>query len=437
MVILKNFTNIFKIPELSRKFIITLGILIVERIGTFIPVVGVNIVALQQHLAKSADLGNWLGYFDVLSGGALSKSTLFALGIGPYITASIMMQILSMTIPSLEALQKEGENGRRVINQYTRYLATFLAVMYSSIYATYLERSGLVLNPGIGFKLLFVLSLTVGALFVMWLAEQISLFGLGNGSSMIIFGGIVARFPGDVIKTVQAVQNDYISIIKALFIWGIYIAITACIVYLEKGERKVPVQYARRVIGNKVYGGQSSYIPFKINSAGVMPVIFAGQILQLPAFLANMLSGIPFFKTVSEMLTQNGILFNALQFTLIIFFTFFYTALIFNPTELADQMKKNGGFVPGIRPGKKTAEFFENILDRIGLLGAFYLGLLAILPNIIMAVFDPVPFIIGGTSLLIAVGVGLELASQIESYLIEHRYDGFLKSGRMKNSVGR
>jgi preprotein translocase subunit SecY len=437
VITFRNFKNIFLIPELTKKLLFTLGVLIVERIGTFTPVIGVNVPLLAEHMSKSSAVGGLLNYFDILSGGSLRESTLFALGIGPYITASIMMQMLGMTIPTLEALLKEGEYGRKVVNQYTRYLTFFLAIIYSSGYALYLEKAGLVLTPGWGFRLLFVISLTVGAMFVMWLGEQISLFGLGNGSSMIIFAGIVARFPDYIIKTIDSVQKGFMSPFKALIIWGVFIIIAACVVFLEKGERKIPVQYARRVIGNKVYGGQSSYIPFKINTAGVMPVIFAGSLLNIPLFLSSMLADrFSIFKTFASMLARNGILYNAFEFSLIIFFSFFYTALIFNPVELADNMKKTGGFIPGLRPGKKTADFFDYILTRIGLVGAIYLALLAILPNIIDG-FLQVPFSLGGTSILIMVGVALEFAAQVESYLIERRYEGFLTSGRLRSKLIR
>lgn len=437
MVTLRNFKNILLIPELTRKLLITLGILVVERVGTFIPVIGVNVPLLAEHMSKSSLVGGLLSYFDILSGGALQQCTLFALGIGPYITASIMMQMLGMTIPTLEALLKEGEYGRKVINQYTRYLTLLLSIVYSSGYAFYLERAGLVLTPGWGFRLLFVLSLTVGSIFVMWLGEQISLFGIGNGSSMIIFAGIVARFPDYILKTVDSVQKGFMHPVKAVLIWLVFIAIAACVVFLEKGERKIPVQYARRVVGNRVYGGQTSYIPFKINTAGVMPVIFAGSLLNLPLFLSSMLAErFPAFKTLSSMLAYNGVLYNAFEFSLIIFFSFFYTALIFNPVELADNMKKGGGFIPGIRPGRKTADFFDYILTRIGLVGAIYLAILAILPNIINGILQA-PFSLGGTSILIVVGVALEFAAQIESYLIEHRYEGFLSSGRLRSRYVR
>ncbi len=437
MVLLKNFKNIFLIPELTKKLLFTLGVLIVYRLGTFIPVIGVNIPLLAEYMKRSETLGGLLSYLDMFSGGALASSTIFALGVGPYITASIMMQMLTMAVPYLEQLSKEGEYGRKVINQYTRYVALVLSVVYSLGYAKFLENQQLVLTPGLGFTLLCVLSLTAGSLFVMWLGEQISLMGLGNGSSMIIFAGIVARFPEDVAKTIYWVKVGNMTAITAVCILAFFIALMACIVFLEKGDRKIPVQYARRVVGQRVYGGQSTYIPFKINTAGVMPVIFAQSVLQMPLFLASIFSErFAFARTIAQMLHFDGFLYNALLFGLIVFFTFFYTALVFNPTELADNMKKSGGFIPGIRPGQQTANFFDYILTRIGLVGAIYLGILALLPNILRA-FVALPFQLQGTSLLIAVGVALELSAQIESYLIEHKYEGFLSSGRVKSRFAR
>ena len=434
MILLKNFANIVKIPELMKKLLFTLGVVVVYRIGTFVYVPGIDVAKLAEYVQRSELSGGFLGYFDLLSGGALSQCTLFALGVGPYITASIVMQMLSMTIPTLEMLMKEGEHGRRVINQYTRYLTFALSIAYSLPYAVYLENAGLVLNPGFAFKAVFVISLTVGSMFVMWLGEQISLMGLGNGSSMIIFAGIVARFPDHILKTIHAVLAGNMAGIVAFMMLLIFIALTASIVFLEQGTRKIPVQYARRIIGSRVYGGQSTYIPFKINTAGVMPVIFAGSLLNIPIFVSRMLSQkFEIFRHISDSLAQTGYLFNILQFGLIVFFTYFYTALIFNPTELSEQMKKNGGFVPGLRPGKQTADFFDFILTRIGLVGALYLGILSILPNVLLALGMPFP--IGGTSLLIMVGVALEFASQVESYLIEHRYEGFLASGRVRSRV--
>ncbi len=357
--------------------------------------------------------------------------------IMPFITASIMMQMLGLTIPYLEQLLKEGEYGRKIINQYTRYLTVGLSMMYSFTYAMYLESQGLALVPGWGFRIIFVMSLTVGALLVMWLGEQISLFGLGNGSSMIIFAGIVSRFPQYIMQTKAMVDAGSLPIWQALFLLLVFVGITACIVFLEKGERKIPVQYARRVVGQRVYGGQSTYIPFKINTAGVMPVIFSSAVMNIPITIASFLSErADVFRSVSEMLLPTGVLFNTLEFILIIFFSFFYTALVFNPEELADNIKKSGGFIPGIRPGRKTAQFFNYILTRIGLVGAIYLAMLAITPNILGA-FIRMPFYIGGTSLLIVVGVALEVSAQIESYLIEHRYEGFLTSGRLRGRAAR
>lgn len=437
MILFKNFKNIFFIPELRKKIFFTLGVLVINRLGTFIPVIGVNVPLLGEHMKRATGVGGLLSYLDIFSGGALSKSTLFALGIMPYITASIMMQILGMSVPYFEQLLKEGEYGRKIVNQYTRYLALCLSVMYSLGYAFYLEHANLVLTPGFAFRFVFVLSLTTGSLFVMWLADQISLFGIGNGSSMIVFTGIVSRFPEYVIKTKALVDVGTMEVWQALLICIIFVAITACIVFLEKGERKIAVQYARRVVGQRVYGGQSTYIPFKINTAGIMPVIFASSVLQLPATLAVMLSSYgDFFKKFAEMIAPGAFLFNVIEFFLIVFFSFFYTQLVFNPEELAENIKKSGGYILGIRPGKKTADFFNYILNRIGLVGALYLACLALLPNFMYAFFR-MPFYLGGTSLLIVVGVALETFAQIESYLIEHRYESFLTTGRLKGRIAR
>lgn len=432
MIYLSNFINIFYVSELRKKILYTLGILIIFRLGAHIPVVGIDVNALRQLMEQASGLGGIFSYIDLFSGGTLRECTLFALGIMPYITASIMMQMLTMSVPSLELLQKEGEYGRKIINQYTRYLTFGVAIAQSLAYATILEKNNLVIDPGWGFRFVFILSLAVGSMFVMWLGEQISLFGLGNGSSMIIFAGIVARIPEDILKSVYQVQQGLVNGYVTFALVLVFIAIAACIVYLEKGERKIPVQYTRRVVGTKVYGGQSTYIPFKINVPGVMPVIFAGAVLNIPMFISAMLAEkFALFKWISESMVPTGALYNVIEFVLIIFFSFFYTALVYNPDELADNMKKSGGFIPGIRPGRKTAEFFNYILTRIGLVGAIYLATLALLPNI-LRMFVQLPFNLGGTSLLIVVGVALDTAAQIESYLIEHRYEGFLSAGRMK-----
>lgn len=432
MIVLRSFKNIFLVSELRKKLLFTLGVFIVYRLGSWIPVAGVNLGLLRDYMNQSNILGGLFNYFDLLSGGALAKCTIFALGISPYITASIMMQLLSMSIPSLEQLSKDGELGRKVINQYTRYLTLGLGLFWSFVYSTVLETQGFVLTPGWGFRISFILTLAAGSIFVMWLGEQISMHGLGNGASMIIFAGIVANFPKHIMRVVNAVNEGNLNPLLAILVASLFLVAIGCIVFLEKGERKIPVQYARRVIGRKVFGGQSSYIPFKINTVGVMPVIFASTFLQFPVTILGALGNkFESLKWISAMVQPNGSLFNSLEFILIIFFTYFYTALVFNPVELADNLKKGGGFIPGIRPGKKTAEYFDFILNRIGLVGAIYLGVLAIAPNILIAITN-VPIYMGGTSLLIVVGVALEASSQTESYLIEHNYEGFLTTGKVK-----
>ena len=444
MSFFRTVRNLFSIAELKRKILFTLGVLIVYRIGCHIPVVGVDTAGLASLMEGATNLSRLLGYFDVFSGGALAQCTVFALGIGPYITASIMMQVLGFSIPHLEQLMKEGEYGRKVINQYTRYLALALSIFYSSMYVIPLEMKGLVLFPGWGFRIVFVLSLTVGCMFVMWLGDPISLFGMGNGSSMIIFASIVARFPGYVIKTIQYARDGIlytgglpgVNWLVALAIWLFLFVVTLCIIFLEKGERKIPVQYARRIIGNRVYGGQNSFIPFKIQNAGVMPVIFASTFMIVPGSIAGMLSyKWAFLSGIASSLTlQTGFFYNFFQFFLIVFFYFLYTSMVFDPKELAENLKKSGGFIPGIRPGKQTADFLDIVLTRLGLVGSMYLAGLAALPNLMVFAIGmgSMPFFLGGTSLLIVVGVGLETASQLEAYLVEHNYEGFLVSGKMK-----
>lgn len=439
MVLLKNFVNIFFVKELRKKVLFTLGVLIVYRLGNHIPVIGIDLEKLSSIMEKSVGLGGLFSYLDMFSGGSLSQGMLFALGIGPYITASIMMQMLGLSVPYLEQLLKEGELGRKKVNQYTRYLALGVAVLQSFSLALMVERFGLALVPGWGFRLLFMLSLTVGSMIVMWLGEQISLFGIGNGSSMIIFAGIVARFPTDLIKTVASIREGIVGVHVGIILLMILVILAASIVFLEKGQRKIPVQYTRRVVGQRVYGGQNSYIPFKINNAGVMPVIFASAVLNVPVFIINFLaSRFESLKWLGDAIAQGTILNNLFTFLLIIGFSYFYTALVYNPEELADNIKKGGGFIPGIRPGKNTAEFFNYILTRLGLAGALYLGILSIAPTLIQRGLA-LPFYIStmsGTSLLIMVGVAMEMAAQVEAYLIEHKYEGFLQSGRLRSTRG-
>jgi preprotein translocase subunit SecY len=436
VIAFQNFFNIFSITELRRKLFFTLGVLAVYRLGNIIPIVGVDVDAFVHYMSsKSSMVGGIFSYIDMFSGGSLGRCTLFSLGIGPYITASIVMQFLTISIPTLEELAKEGEYGRKIINQYTRYLTLAIAVLHSIGYAVFVERSGYALTPGWGFRLSFILLVTVGAMFTMWLGEQISLHGLGNGSSMLIFAGIVARFPNDLVITAVSLQSGFIGIGTVLMLVAIVIGITSCIVYLEKGERKIPVQYTRRVVGNRVFGGQGAFIPFRINNAGVMPVIYSQALINFPMFITSFFATKwLFFRSVTEALQPGAVLYNVIDdFILIIAFSFIFLTIQFNPVELAENMRKSGGFIPGIRPGRKTADFFNYLLIRIGLVGAIYLAGLAILPNILVALFSlPRLSILSGTGLLIIVGVALELAAQMEAYLLENRYKGFLTVGRFK-----
>ena len=437
MILLRSFLNVFNIPELSKKIFVTLGILFLFRIGTHIPVIGVDINALHLQMQQLRGLGGAFMYIDTLSAGALSKCTLFALGIGPYISSSIIMQMLSMTVPSLEALMKEGEYGRKIINQYTRYLALGISIFHSASLAMLLETKGLVLEAGWSFRFLFILSLVTGSMLTMWLGEQISLHGIGNGSSMLIFANIVSRFPTDILVLAGEVMQGNLDIIYPVLILALFVFVAACIVFLERGERKIPVQYARRIVGQKMYGGQSSYIPFKLNTAGIMPVIFTSVIINIPRLVSTMFAERFFvFKWLSNALAPMGLVDTVLNFALIMMFSFVYTAMIFSPEEVAENIKKSGGYIPGIRPGRKTAEYFTAVLNRLGLVGSVYLAALALLPTILYFVIGHSSLIrvsfLSGTSLLIMVGVALELAAKIESYLIEHRYEGLLSSGRFK-----
>ena len=437
IVLLKNFKNIFLVSELRRKLGFTLAVLAVYRFGAHIPIPGINTSALQA-LMSSKVAGGLLSYLDLFSGGALKQFAIFALGMIPYINASIMMQLLTVMLPSLEQLSKEGEYGRKIINQYTRYLTLGLSIMQGFGLSALIEsQPGVVLNSGWAFRLTTVLILSVGSLFVMWLGEQINAHGLGNGSSMIIFAGIVVNLPGAIIKVISHVRMGQTDPLMAILLVLMTVTVIACIIFLEKGERRVVVQYAKRVVGNKVYGGQSSYIPLKINPSGVIPVIFAGAIIQLPMLLTRAVSGwIPALSFMADWFNYGSALYFVFQSGLIIFFAFFYTAVIFNPVELADNIRKSGGFVPGIRPGKRTAEFFDYLLTRIGLPGALYLATLALVPSLIQSAFN-FPVMFSGISLLIVIGVAMDTSSQIESHLLERRYEGFLASGRLRGRGGR
>lgn len=436
IVLFRTFLNIFRIEDLRNRIGYTLGVLAFFRLGSHVPLPGINAKALIS-LAGSASTGGFLSYLDIMSGGALRKGSVFALGIMPYITASIMMQILSVSIPHLEALSKEGEAGKRVIGQYTRYLTIVMSIIQSMTMVGTLEigmwagQSGsLFLNPGWASRLMSIFMLSVGSMFIMWLGEQITRYGIGYGSSLLIFANIVANLPGGIVRVLNGLMRNEIDLLLVFGIVAFVLALTACIVFMERGERRVPVQYARRVVGRRVFGGVNSYIPFKINSAGVMPVILSGPVVSMLIISSRLISNfIPALSFVKDLLDYQSPLMLSIMAITIIFFSYLYTSIIYNPLELAENIRKAGGFVPGIRPGRRTAECFNYILTRVGFPGAIYIAALAVVPDIAVKIFA-LPVRLSGLSLLIAVGVALDTASQIESFLIERKYEGFLGSKR-------
>ena len=429
-----GFQNISKIPELKKRIFFTLCMLAVYRLGCHIPTPGVDGTALSAYF--SSKQGTLFGLIDMFSGGALSTMSVMALGIMPYISASIILELLSVVVPYLEKLKKEGEQGRKKIVQYTRYGTVVLSAIQGFGIAIGLERmtspGGAMIVPmgGWGFRLLAVITLTAGTAFLMWLGEQITERGIGNGISLIIFAGIVARFFPSVLQTFQLVRIDQISIFLLIIIVALMIAVVTFIVFVERGQRRIPVQYAKRVVGRKMYGGQSTHLPLKINTSGVIPPIFASSIIMFPATIASFIdvSNIPWLEYIVGSLNRGGVIYNLIYVVFIIFFCFFYTAVHFNPVDVADNMKRYGGFIPGIRPGKNSAEYIDRVLTRITFSGAIYVSAVCVLPQIFITKFG-VPFYFGGTSLLIVVGVAMDTASQIESHMLTRHYEGFLKKG--------
>jgi preprotein translocase subunit SecY len=435
MGVLSSFQNIFKIPELKNRVFFTLALLAVYRIGAHIPTPGINGEELSKYLA--GNIGALMGFFDMFSGGALSRVAIFALGIMPYISASIILQLLTVVIPAIGKLAKEGEAGRKKIVRYTRYGTVVIAAIQSFGIAAGLEGmkgGAFVLNPGWSFRILTMITLTSGTAFIMWLGEQITERGIGNGISLIIFAGIVARFPNAVISTIRLVQAGELSIFFVILLIVMMVAVVGAIIYMERGQRKIPVQYAKRVVGRKVYGGQSTHLPLKVNTSGVIPPIFASSIIMFPATVAGFIA-IPWVQAIAKQLSPGTIFYTMLYVGMIFFFAYFYTAIIFNPVDIADNLKKYGGYIPGIRPGQKTSEYIYKVLSRLTFVGAIYLAVVCIIPEILISRFN-VPFYFGGTSLLIAVGVALDTVSQIESHLITRSYEGFLKKGRIKSRRG-
>ena len=427
---LEAIANMFRIQELRKRLFFTLGILAVYRLGIFITTPGIEREAMQAFMQSQ---GGLLSLFNLFSGGAVEQASIFALGIMPYISASIIIQLLAVVVPALEQLQKEGELGRRKITQYTRYGTIGLAVVQGLGIAFWLEGLGrggagsggmiteVVGNPGWGFRIMTVMTLAAGTAFIMWLGEQITERGIGNGISLIIFAGIVARLPDAVVSTFQFYRTGQLDELAMLVLAAVIVVAIAAVVFVERGQRRIPVQYAKRVVGRKVVGGQTTHLPLKVNTAGVIPAIFASSILLFPATLAGWM---PFLKGFSDSLQRGGWEYNTFYVLLIVFFCFFYTAVTFNPVDVADNMKKHGGYIPGIRPGKKTAEYIDRVLSRLTTGGAVYLALVCVLPTIMINAFNT-PFFFGGTALLIVVGVALDTVQQIEGHLITRHYEGF------------
>jgi len=431
MSIVNAFQNVFRIAELKSRILFTLAMLAVYRIGAHIPTPGINGEELSKFLLARG--GALMGFFDMFSGGALSRATIFALGIMPYISASIILQLLTIVIPALAKLAKEGESGRKIIIRYTRYGTVLISVIQSMGIAVGIEsmsNGAFVQNPGWGFRLMTMITMTSGTAFIMWLGEQITERGIGNGISLIIFAGIVARFPNAIISTTSLIRAGEVHILLMLLVVVVMLVVIGIIVYVERGQRKIPVQYAKRVVGRKVYGGQSTHLPLRVNSAGVIPPIFASSILMFPATIAGFIS-IPWVQSLSKQLAPGKAVYTILYISMIFFFCYFYTSIIYNPMDIADNLKKHGGFVPGVRPGQKTSDYIYHVLARITFGGAVYLAAVCILPDILQKSFN-VPFYFGGTSILIVVGVALDTMSQMESHLMTRSYEGFLKKGRMK-----
>ncbi len=422
-----------KFGDLRRRLVFLLLALVVYRLGAHIPVPGIDPNQLQQ-LFKGQQ-GGILSLFNMFSGGALSRFTVFALGIMPYISASIIMQLMGYVVPTLEALKKEGEAGRRKITQYTRYGTLGLALFQSLGIALALEGSvGLVINPGFGFRMTTVVSLTAGTMFLMWLGEQITERGLGNGISILIFAGIAAGLPGAMAGLFELIRTGAMSIIAAIFIIALVIGVTFVVVFVERGQRKILVNYAKRQVGNKVYGGQSSHLPLKLNMSGVIPPIFASSIILLPATVVGWFAtgeGMRWLKDMSSALSPGQPIYVLLYAAMIVFFCFFYTALVFNSRETADNLKKSGAFIPGIRPGEQTAKHIDKILSRLTLAGAIYITAVCLLPEFLVLKYN-VPFYFGGTSLLIIVVVTMDFWAQVQSYVMSQQYESLLKKANFK-----
>jgi preprotein translocase subunit SecY len=430
-----GFQGAANIPELKKRIIFVLLMLAVYRAGVQIPTPGINGEALSAFFAQNA--GTLFGMFNMFSGGALENFSIFALGIMPYISASIILQLLTVVIPHIQALSKEGESGRRKITQYTRYATVAISIVQGLFISIGLETMAaptgnamIVIDPGWSFRIMTIITLTSGTAFIMWLGEQMTERGIGNGISLIIFAGIVARMPAAIVNTIKMATAGEIAMIMIPILLLMMGGVIGIIIFFETAQRRIPIQYAKRMVGRQMYGGQRSHLPLKINISGVIPPIFASSIMMFPATIGGFIQ-IDWVQQITSMLTWGSFWHTVLYVGFIVFFCFFYTAVTFNPTDIAENLKKNGGFIPGVRPGKMTADFIDRVMIRLTVIGAAYISVVCVIPTILVDKLN-VPFYFGGTALLIVVGVAIDTISQIESYTVMRNYDGFLKTGRIK-----
>jgi preprotein translocase subunit SecY len=430
--------NIGRITELRQRILFTFALLAVYRVGAYIVTPGINPDVIKSFFEQMQ--GTVFGLFSLFSGGALEQLSIFSLGIMPYISASIIFQLLTVVIPKLDAVKKEGEQGRKKINQWTRYATIVLAMFQSMLIAVALENGqfgeGAVLDPGIGFKLMCMITLTCGTAFIMWLGEQITERGIGNGISLIIFAGIIIRVPAAIGQLFQLIRTDQFSVLQTVFLLAVGVGVIGVVVVVERGQRRIPIQHARRVVGKRVMQGGMSYFPLRVNTAGVIPAIFASSLLMFPLTVGQFTDSPAVQGFIDEYLNPSSALYQVVYIGLIVFFAFFYTAIMINPTDVADNIKKSGAYIPGIRPGKKTAEHIDRILSRVTLVGALYVAAVCVLPTI-LAVRMGVPFYFGGTALLIAVGVGLDTIAQVEAHLVSRQYEGFARGTRIRGRLAR
>jgi len=433
---LEKLRNIIQVPELRRRIGFTLGLFVVYRLGEHLPTPGVNTQALMGAFASQK--GTLFGLYDLFVGGAFSRATVFALGIMPYISSSIILQVLGAVVPYFEKLRKEGEEGQKKLTQLTRYGTVFISIIQSFAYSVYLVNMGgasgvtVVAHPNVMFYLATIVTQTTGTIFVMWLGEKITEHGIGNGISLIIFVNILGGFPNRIFAAIDSFRGGSLSLFTVLFLLLLLVAVIASVIVMTQATRKIPVQYAKRIVGRRMYGGASTHIPLRVNTAGVIPIIFASSFMILPTTLAQFVPPSSPLSSIGQWFTRTSFVYNILYGLIIIFFTYFYTAVVLNPNDLAENMRKYGGFVPGIRPGKKTAEYIDRVLSRITLPGAIFLALIAVLPDVLLAASGAQFLSFGGTSILIVVGVALDTLQQVESHLLMRHYEGFVKRGRLR-----